>query len=202
MNGYRLSPVQRLAYTGARELVRARVRLDRPLDAARLQAAVDAVVARHEALRLTLVHHPGLRVPLQDVDDARSVTVGAAGEVSVTLTDDALELAAAPLVADPASLRLVLADLATAYAGGSLADDPDALQFLDVTEWQFDERQQAGEPAAPALPAARLVTPHGDDAAEESVAELPLGPLAAAADAAGVTVPSLLLAAWALALSR
>ncbi|WP_343448280.1 amino acid adenylation domain-containing protein [Micromonospora oryzae] len=202
MNGYRLSPVQRLAYTGARELVRARVRLDRPLDAARLQAAVDAVVARHEALRLTLVHHPGLRVPLQDVDDARSVTVGAAGELSVTLTDDALELAAAPLVADPASLRLVLADLATAYAGGSLAEDPDALQFLDVSEWQFDERQQAGLPATPDVPAARLVTPHGDDAAEESVAEVPLGPLTAAADAAGVTVPSLLLAAWALTLSR
>ncbi|MFI1194771.1 amino acid adenylation domain-containing protein [Micromonospora sp. NPDC020750] len=202
MNGYRLSPVQRLAYTGARELVRAQVRLDRPLDAARLQAAVDAVVARHEALRLTLVHHPGLRVPLQDVDDARSVTVGAAGELSVTLTDDTLELAATPLLADPASLRLVLADLAAAYAGQGLADDPDGLQFLDVSEWQLGERQEAQPSAAPAAPAARLVAPHGDADDGPAEADVPLGPLAAAAGAAGVGVPSLLLAAWALTLSR
>ncbi|MBM0260532.1 hypothetical protein, partial [Micromonospora sp. 4G55] len=147
MNGYRLSPTQRLAWSGKQDLVRARVRLARPLDRARLQAAVDTVVARHEALRLTLVHHPGLRVPLQDVDDSRAVVVGAQGDLSVTLTDDALELTATPLIADPASLRLVLADLARAYAGEALPDDSEALQFLDVAEWQLEEREQAPAPA-------------------------------------------------------
>ncbi|WP_433317869.1 amino acid adenylation domain-containing protein [Micromonospora chersina] len=201
MNGYRLSPVQRLAWSGKQDLVRARVRLDRPLDRARLQAAVDTVVARHEALRLTLVHHPGLRVPLQDVDDARAVTVGAQGDLSITLTDDALEVAATPLIADPASLRLVLADLARAYAGETLPEDPEALQFLDVAEWQLEEREQAPK-AEPAAPAARLVTPPGDDPTDVVTATVPTAALADAARAAGVEPATVLLAAWALAVSR
>ncbi|MEV1147077.1 hypothetical protein, partial [Micromonospora sp. NPDC049799] len=155
MNGYRLSPVQRLAWSAKHDLVRARVRLAHPLDRARLQTALDSVVARHEALRLTLVHHPGLRVPMQDVDDSRSVTLGAQGELSVTLTDDALELTATPVIADPASLLLVLADLARAYAGEALPEDPEALQFLDVAEWQLEEREQQAPAAARAAPAAR-----------------------------------------------
>ncbi|GGR93306.1 non-ribosomal peptide synthetase [Micromonospora fulviviridis] len=201
MNGYRLSPVQRLAWSGKQDLVRARVRLDRPLDRARLQAAVDTVVARHEALRLTLVHHPGLRVPLQDVDDARAVTVGAQGDLSITLTDDALEVAATPLIADPASLRLVLADLARAYAGEALPEDPEALQFLDVAEWQLEEREQAPK-AAPGAPAARLVTPPGDDPTAVVTATVPAAALADAARAADVEPATVLLAAWALAVSR
>ncbi|MGC5310408.1 amino acid adenylation domain-containing protein [Micromonospora zamorensis] len=202
MNGYRLSPVQRLAWSAKQDLVRARVRLDRPLDRARLQSAVDAVVARHEALRLTLVHHPGLRVPMQDVDDDRSVTVGAQGEMSVTLTDDALELTATPLIADPASLRLVLADLARAYAGEALPQDPEALQFLDVAEWQLEEREQAPASAAPTAPAARLVTPHGDDPTAVVSATVSAAELTDVARAAGVELETVLLAAWALAVSR
>ncbi|WBB71834.1 amino acid adenylation domain-containing protein [Micromonospora sp. WMMD1128] len=201
MNGYRLSPVQRLAWAGKQDLVRARVRLDRPLDRARLQAAVDAVVARHEALRLTLVHHPGLRVPLQDVDDDRTVTVGAQGELSVTLTDDALELAATPLIADPASLRLVLADLARAYADDLPPADEEALQFLDVTEWQVEEREQAPAPA-PVAPAVRLVEPHGDDPGAVVTATLPAADLAGIAEAAGCAAETVLLAAWAVAVTR
>ncbi|MCW3814407.1 non-ribosomal peptide synthetase [Micromonospora sp. DR5-3] len=201
MNGYRLSPIQRLAWSGKQDLVRARVRLDRPLDRARLQAAVDTVVARHEALRLTLVHHPGLRVPLQDVDDSRAVVVGAQGDLSVTLTDEALELAATPLIADPASLRLVLADLARAYAGEALPDDPDALQFLDVAEWQHEEREQNKVPA-PSAPAARLVTPHADDPTAVVTATVPAAALADAARTAKVEPATVLLAAWALAVSR
>ncbi|MEV0133983.1 amino acid adenylation domain-containing protein [Dactylosporangium sp. NPDC050688] len=201
MNGYRLSPIQRLAWSGKQDLVRAWVQLHRPLDRARLQAAVDTVVARHEALRLTLVHHPGLRVPLQDVDDSRAVVVGAQGDLSVTLTDDALELTATPLIADPASLRLVLADLARAYAGEALPDDPEALQFLDVAEWQFEEREQAPAPA-PTAPAARLITPHGDDPSAVVTATVPAAALADAARPAGVEPATVLLAAWALAVSR
>ncbi|MBQ0981412.1 non-ribosomal peptide synthetase [Micromonospora sp. M61] len=202
MNGYRLSPVQRLAWSAKQDLVRARVRLDRPLDRARLQSALDAVVARHEALRLTLVHHPGLRVPMQDVDDDRSVTVGAQGELSVTLTDDALELTATPLIADPASLRLVLADLARAYAGEALPQDPEALQFLDVAEWQLEEREQAPTSAAPTAPTARLVTPHGDDPTAVVSATVSAAELTDVARAAGVEPETVLLAAWALAVSR
>ncbi|GAB3062608.1 amino acid adenylation domain-containing protein [Micromonospora schwarzwaldensis] len=201
MNGYRLSPVQRLAWSGKQDLVRARVRLGRPLDRARLQTAVDEVVARHEALRLTLVHHPGLRVPLQDVDDDRTVPVGAQGELSVMLTDDALELAATPLIADPASLRLVLADLARAYAGDLPAVEEEALQFLDITEWQVEERDQAAPPA-PGAPAARLVEPHGDDPDATVTATVPAAELAGTARAANGDVGTLLLAAWALAVAR
>ncbi|MFC0003436.1 non-ribosomal peptide synthetase [Micromonospora siamensis] len=201
MNGYRLSPIQRLAWSHKHDLVRARVRLDRPLDRARLQAAVDTVVARHEALRLVLVHHPGLRVPMQDVDDDRVVTVGAQGELSVTLTDDALELAATPLIADPAGLRLVLADLARAYAGETLPEDPEALQFLDVAEWQLEERE-AAPAAAPAAPAARLVTPHGDDPSAPVAATVDTAGLTDVARTAGVEPGTVLLAAWAVAVAR
>ncbi|MET7704670.1 amino acid adenylation domain-containing protein [Micromonospora sp. NPDC005413] len=202
MNGYRLSPVQRLAWSGKQDLVRARLRLDHPLDPACLQTALDAVVARHEALRLTLVHHPGLRVPMQDVDDSRSVTLGAQGELSVTLTDDALELTATPLIADPASLRLVLADLARAYAGEVLPEDPEALQFLDVAEWQLEEREQAPAAGTPTAPAARLVTPHGDDPTTVVSATVSAAELTDVARAAGVEPSTVLLAAWALAVSR
>ncbi|SBT43211.1 non-ribosomal peptide synthetase [Micromonospora auratinigra] len=201
MNGYRLSPVQRLAWSTKQDLVRARVRLDRPLDRARLQAAVDTVVARHEALRLTLVHHPGLRVPMQDVDDDRTVVVGAQGELSVNLTDEALELTATPLIADPASLRLVLAELARAYAGEALPEDPEALQFLDVAEWQWEEREQA-RPAVPTTAAARLVTPHGDDPSAPVQATVPAAGLAEVARVAGVQPSTVLLAAWAVAVAR
>ncbi|WP_444948080.1 amino acid adenylation domain-containing protein [Micromonospora ureilytica] len=202
MNGYRLSPIQRLAWSGKQDLVRARVRLDRALDRARLQTAVDAVVARHEALRLTLVHHPGLRVPMQDVDDSRSVTLGAQGELSVTLTDEALELAATPLIADPASLRLVLADLARVYAGEALPPDPEALQFLDVAEWQLEERERSPAAALPTAPAVRLVTPHGDDPTAVVSASISGTELADVARAASVEPETVLLAAWALAVSR
>ena len=164
----------------------ARVTVGQPLDTVRLQGAVDRVVARHEALRLSLVHHPGLRVPLQDVDEDRTVALGAQGEFSVIATDGSLELAASPLIADQEGMRLLLAEVATAYAGGVLADDEDRLRFLDISEWQLTEQDRLAEVAVPdTRTACRLMTPHGDDPQAEVTATISAAALTAVAAAAG-----------------
>ncbi|HTZ43450.1 MAG TPA: amino acid adenylation domain-containing protein, partial [Jatrophihabitans sp.] len=206
MNGYRLSPGQRLAWEGGFPLLTARVELAEPPEPARLQAAWAAVVGQHEALRLTLIRHSGLRVPLQDVDDRREPFVGGQGEVSLTVAGATLTLAVTPLFGDPASLRLVLADLAAAYAGRPPAEDPDRLQYLDVCEWQREAREAAGsrEPAAlaDASPADASLAAVAHPPAPTTEHLLPAAELRARAAELDVPVGSLLLAAWTMALAR
>ncbi|HEX6745677.1 MAG TPA: amino acid adenylation domain-containing protein [Longimicrobium sp.] len=73
---YRLSPQQKCRWTHAPRTaaVQCALRLDPGVDAAGVRAALDAVVARHEALRTTFLGRAGLKVPLQAIHDA-----GAAG---------------------------------------------------------------------------------------------------------------------------
>jgi Condensation domain len=71
--GFRLSPQQERAFLagslGASFRAQIAVELSSSVDDARLRAAVDAVVQRHEILRTTFPKLSGLRVPAQAVSD-------------------------------------------------------------------------------------------------------------------------------------
>ncbi|HYH79361.1 MAG TPA: amino acid adenylation domain-containing protein, partial [Longimicrobium sp.] len=90
IQGYRLSPQQRrlfelAAADGAAAFrVQASLRVDGPLDEARLRAAVTDAVARHEALRTSFQRLPGMELPLQVVGDGVDLPWPAAVELPPT----------------------------------------------------------------------------------------------------------------------
>jgi len=163
---FRLSPQQELAWTvepdGPSGAAQAVVEVDGPLDVSKLRAALVRVVARHEILRTTFQHRPGMKTPLQVVrediapewreDDRRADLDAAAADERtrpwnyvdgpllrarlMVLGDarHALVLTAASMCADAGSLATITAQLATEYGGGSAPDEP--LQYADFAEWQ------------------------------------------------------------------
>ena len=184
-----------------------------------------AVVDRHEGLRLRLVEHSELRVPLQAVDeertvpvtkrttglDAGSLTTDGPLPVSVELIEadsgsQELVVRGSELAVDSASLTLLLTDLASAYER-PLDDDPTLLQFLDVSEWQYEELEKT-EPSAPPTPTSLVLPFHPPDAEPgmgEHVTRMGMERASALAEAAarhGCPVETLVLAAWVLAMSR
>ncbi|MEF3112296.1 amino acid adenylation domain-containing protein [Streptomyces chrestomyceticus] len=227
VEGYRLSPAQlREWQRGGDRQVTARLRLTAPADRDRLRSALETVAGRHEVLRLRLLQYPGVRVPLQGIDEDATVPLedaepAATGDLFggplfhaalVDLPDGGQELVlrASALLSDSAGLRLLLGELATAYEGGTLDDDPDRLQFLDVSEWlleQADEAAARPAPAAPGTVVERLSLPFSDGGpAQADVFRAELGRAATEAlhrraAIQGVPVRSLALAAWALALA-
>ena len=73
IQGFRLSPQQRRLWALQQTLGTAHVQavllIDGMLDIVRLERAVDAVVAKHEALRTLFCREPGVKVPLQVIVD-------------------------------------------------------------------------------------------------------------------------------------
>lgn len=155
VEGYRLSPAQlREWQRGGDRRLTARRRLTTPADRDRLRSALETVTARHEVLRLRLLQYPGVRVPLQGIDEDATVTLEDAEPAApcdlfggplfhAALVDlpgggQELVLRASALLSDSAGLRVLLGELATAYQGGTLGGDPDRLQFLDVSEWLWN----------------------------------------------------------------
>ncbi|KNB49466.1 non-ribosomal peptide synthetase [Streptomyces caatingaensis] len=230
VEGYRLSPAQLRQWERGGDLsLLARVRLGSAVDRHRLGKALATVVGRHEVLRLRLLRYPGVRVPLQGIDEAATVVLE---DTEPAETDDLfsgplfraalvdlpdggqeLVLRASAMLTDATGLRLLLDDLAAAYQGDTLEDDPERLQFLDVSEWLL-EQADAGDaestgPADGGTVIERLSLPFGDGkpGAATAVLSATLGEgateaLHRRATVQGVPVASLALAAWALALSR
>ncbi|MFI2184133.1 amino acid adenylation domain-containing protein [Streptomyces sioyaensis] len=228
VEGYRLSPAQLREWErGGDRRPTLRLRLSAPADRHRLQSALDTVIARQEVLRLRLRRYPGVRVPLQDIDEDATVTLedtapsGAGAPFDgplfrAALTDLAdggqeLVLQASALLTDATGLRILLDELATAYEGGALDDDPERLQFLDVSEWLLEQSDGLGAPSAPALAGTvteRLSLPFDEGEPPRTPAVLRAEVDRETAEALhrraavqGVPVRSLVLAAWALALS-
>ncbi|MGF7239139.1 MAG: AMP-binding protein, partial [Frankia sp.] len=224
---YRLSPTQRRAWLSAAgagpRLLTVRARVS-GLAEADLGPAVAAVTARHEATRLRFVQHADLRTPVQTVDDEYQAP-GAA--VVFALAGDDLVISGSALVVDPASLVVLLVDLARAV-DGTLVEEPEPLQLLDVSEWQHEQLDQVAPPpvatltplALPFPPAGATSDPGASasgsgelrvrlagEAARrlvEAAAVLPgLDPAGPGSEPAGErTVETLVVAAWAQALSR
>ncbi|MEU7206494.1 amino acid adenylation domain-containing protein [Streptomyces sp. NPDC045470] len=231
VEGYRLSPAQlREWQRGGDRRLTARLRLTTPADRDRLRSALETVAARHEVLRLRLLQYPGVRVPLQGIDEDAAVPLEDAEPAGpcdlfggplfhAALVDlpgggQELVLRASALLSDSAGLRVLLGELATAYQGGTLGDDPDRLQFLDVSEWLLEQADEAGAPTAKAAQAAqgtvieRLSLPFSDGGPAQAPNVLRAELSRAATEALhrragiqGVPVRSLALAAWALSLA-
>ncbi len=71
---YRVSPQQEQLWAlepeGPQGRIQAVVGLEGTVDPAALRAALEQLVLRHEILRTTFVRHPGIRVPLQAINDS------------------------------------------------------------------------------------------------------------------------------------
>ncbi|MER7275114.1 amino acid adenylation domain-containing protein [Dactylosporangium sp. NPDC000244] len=131
-------------------------RLRGPLDADRLEAALNAVVARHESLRTRFI--PTEDEPLQEVTDARltlehgedvSADVPAwtnrpfdlesglllrAGLVTDADDDHVLALVVHHIAGDGRSLGVLVRELRAEYAGEPVAEPP--VQYGDFAVWQ------------------------------------------------------------------
>jgi len=151
---------------GARPLFAAlTLPLARPVEAQVLCRAVETLGRRHEILRTVYRRLPGMKWPVQSLCDALPVTLlgnqpsvaealsrsrevmvedsnqglvvapveGEAGQHFITLLTPACSF-------DEASLRVLSAELASLLRGETLADDEDALQYLDYSAWQEELR--------------------------------------------------------------
>ncbi len=146
-------------------LTRIRLRAPGGLDEARLRAALDAVVARHEALRTRIVTLSG--APVQEVGDA--------GQVSLRVHHDTVELELPAVCADRRSALIVADELAALYAGASLPSP--ATQYPDYCGWQAEVATEAPAPAG-ALPV--LVRPGPLATRRRVIPARPAGEVAAA----------------------
>ncbi|HEY6349912.1 MAG TPA: condensation domain-containing protein, partial [Candidatus Angelobacter sp.] len=140
-----------------------RLLLEGAMDQQRLQQALDVVVARHEILRTQFVTQSGLKAVLQVVmpmgkvvleslpsPSNRNPSEGVSGEIfdltegkvfGATLFQSTSEkhdllLTLPALCADAASLKIIVRDLADAYANANPGDAHvgDVLQYADVAE--------------------------------------------------------------------
>ena len=130
------------------------VRIDGPLDAERLRTALQCgVVPRHEILRTTYEHHPGVVTPYQAVraeldplwqDGTAEEEQGASGSpLRVRLRRESpqlhfLDLTLSAAAGDSCTLRNLVAEWAYCYdRGGSTGLQPEAPhQYADFAEWQ------------------------------------------------------------------
>jgi amino acid adenylation domain-containing protein len=165
VQGFRLSPQQRRAWAllslGGRDAYRTRcaVQVDGPLDPAALGAALAAAVARHEILRTTFRRLPGMKVPVQVVEDGASLSLEslvADGPTELLDLLDSLPLdpeegptfraalarlgegrhllgfALPCLAADALGLRNLVGEIVRLYTGNDDTEPP--LQYADVAE--------------------------------------------------------------------
>lgn len=197
---YRLSTQQRWHWSHAQDdRVTARLRTAMPLDRARAERALAAVVERHEALQLRIGDLTATGMPIQVVDADTVLPLRTPDEdagtapVTVTLAADLLTVEASVLVADRESLALLLEEFAAYYLGTPPVEDPDRIQFLDVVEWQADE--SSGD--VPAEPGAvtSVVLPYQGTEPTDLTVECPLP------DSDGDPEPRL-VGAWLRALDR
>ncbi|MGQ9367586.1 non-ribosomal peptide synthetase [Azospirillum sp. ST 5-10] len=134
-------------------------------DPGRVAEAVEALCREHEILRTRYVPLPGLRLPVQSIQDGpacavRTVAAGAVPEALLAEAAARLDLAAGPLlVADvipgdgATGCRVLLAGpacsldarslavLAARLRGAPAAADEEALQYADYAAWQAELRE-------------------------------------------------------------
>ncbi len=237
IEGFRLSPLQhqtwlaRQRHPSAPLGVRAAFAIEGPLDPHKLQRAWAQVCERHEILRTRFAALPGMDMPLQVISaddlpplhqDGRALPDGAVEQVAASLerltpTAHRLHIALPAPCADRASLAVLLADLAHAYARGPLAppDDP-APQYVDLSEWQhelleaeetadgreFWREQRRAAPPSPALPWEPAAEAPAEDSLPVPLAADTAARLGDTAARLSVTPATLLLAAWQLLLAR
>ncbi|NUT53435.1 MAG: hypothetical protein HOV94_40040 [Saccharothrix sp.] len=209
--------------------------LDGPVDPDVLRRAVDAVVARHPALRTRVgaeseqVVDETARVPVEHVvapgpDEAGSIArdlaerpfdLGRGPLLRVGLVEAGpgrwvLVLVAHRVVADEATLALVLDDLSTAYRTGTAPPEP-WMGYGDFAVWQRERLrgEELARQLAPWREALRdlpepVRLPAGHPAARVTAVVDPAAVrrLRGVAEGVGATLPEAVLAAYAVVLSR
>lgn len=139
----------------------------RPVEAWALRAALETLGRRHEILRTLYRRLPGMKWPVQSLCDELPVALpGIQPSLAEALSrsrEAMLEDANRALVVaqvegeagqhfltvltlassfDEVSLRVLSAELASLLRGETLADDEDALQYLDYSAWQEELREE------------------------------------------------------------
>jgi amino acid adenylation domain-containing protein len=203
-----------------------RITLTGALDVAALRRALNAVVAKHEALRTTFRYHDGnlyqvvhetvvLDVPLTDDDcevfrhvfDLETGPLLLARLHRLGPGRHELSLVMHHMVFDGWSAGLFFADLATAYSGAALDEPP--IQYADYARWQqeqdFERSRRYWQDSLRAAPTALELPadPPGEPGGALHAAAVP-EPLAAAArrlaNAERCTLFAVLLASFAVLL--
>jgi amino acid adenylation domain-containing protein/FkbM family methyltransferase len=211
IDGFPLSPIQRLQWARGGDRVRARLSLTGPVDRVRLAEALAVLAERHEALRCGFAEDTEFGVPVQYIMAEQTIPVVAPGEepavpLAVTLTDGELCLSGSPLSVDPASLGLLVRELSAVYAGRALPGGEERTQFIDVSEWQNEQEPYRALPANYAAPRLRapadswVYEPDATSAVRPLSAQTDATGLSAAAEVSGCDRQDLVLTAWLLAL--
>ncbi|HSL55644.1 MAG TPA: condensation domain-containing protein, partial [Pyrinomonadaceae bacterium] len=145
IEGFCLSPQQQRLWQlskqdGAeRYCARCAFMLDGDLDVHTLQRAFEDVVARHEIFRTRLETFPGMRLPLQVIDEDVNVAIDME-LLPLAPNKHLLSFSLPPFCADGPSLRNLMKDLGQAYKarrdGETIEDEP--MQYADFAGWQND----------------------------------------------------------------
>src|SRR5690349_8529429 len=145
VEGFRLSPQQQRLWQlikedgASRYCARCAFMLEGDLDVDNLQRAFQDVVARHEILRTRLEMFPGMKLPLQVIDE--DVNTAIYMELSTLAPNKHLLSFSLPaFCADGPSLRNLMKDLAQSY-GGKVEEEP--MQYADFAGWQNELLESA-----------------------------------------------------------
>ena len=173
IEGFRLSPQQQRLWQlikedgASRYCARCAFMLDGELDVHTLQVSIQDVIARHEILRTRLESVPGMKLPLQVIDDHVNIAIDVEPDAQTASIDelftgsssDQLEtrlLVLGPnkhllffslpaFCADGLSLRNLMHDLGQSYEAriglGEVGEEP--MQYADFSGWQNDLLESA-----------------------------------------------------------
>lgn len=171
LHGFRLSPVQQRVWTltdagrlpAAQRVVARFAWTAAPPSRAALEAALNALIGRHEILRTRFARLPEMRLPLQTAPDGARLRLDGACAPDVPGTPDTPDAGAPALHAAMDATGLVLslpalcadgptmlhlgAALAARLAGDGARADADGqapLQFFDLAQWQHDLLAEEG----------------------------------------------------------
>jgi amino acid adenylation domain-containing protein len=232
-DGYRLSLQQSQLWAIGRHggdawIPHLTVRLIGDLDHDRLRSALERIVRRHESLRTTLVRIPGLRRPVQQIEEraeARRAEPGTPVPVpsrgpglDYALVrngdgDQALVISLPAFSSDLASLDNLFLELVRGLEGSK---QEDAVQYLQYSEWQHEllvdaelgpVRELWRERLAHMMEAPLLAGQRSDAASQPFAPDRLAVDVEAAAlrrliDETEATGQDVLLAAWQVVLSR
>src|SRR5689334_15655949 len=139
VQSYRLSPQQERLWLleqkhPGRYTVQCSWLLEGPLDEAKLRAALNALVERHEILRTSFQSLPDVLLPVQVIAEADSSLDYELEELEPNR--HVLNLNLPALCADATSLRNLLTEFCRAYEGQEFGDEP--MQYADYAAWRHE----------------------------------------------------------------
>src|SRR5437868_6180489 len=161
---FRLSSQQERAWSqherGVAQFAQCAIRLDGPLDIAKLQEALRQVVLKYEILRTVLRRQTAIKLPFQVIQEEsafrfqqrphqnaeellrkeREATASGDQPLRALLATNGPEsntliLTLPVFCADSSTLKTLCREIAAAYSGES-SDSSEAMQYADLVEWQ------------------------------------------------------------------